>query len=116
MPAQNHAGGSGAASAVPTYGISFGSSDFTDRIKRITNAEPAPKTSRINHAILIGTAVLFLLSYIVILEPDYELPIGGFTMDASNAYYHPNEDGTYDVIYNDQYFLLPTGYSTNKYQ
>lgn len=97
--------GSGAASAVPTYGISFGSSDFTDRIKRITNAEPAPKTSRINHAILIGTAVLFLLSYIVILEPDYELPIGGFTMDASNAYYHPNEDGTYDVIYNDQYFF-----------
>lgn len=93
-----------AAPAV-TYGISFGSSGFADRIKRITNTEPAPKASRINRAILAGTAVLFLFSYMVILEPDYELPSGGFTMDASDTYYRPNGDGTYDVIHDGQYLI-----------
>ena len=93
-----------AVPSVPTYGISFGSSGFADRIKRITNTEPAPKASRMNRAILAGTAVLFLFSYMVILEPDYPLPEieDGFTMDASDSYYRPNGDGTYDVIHNGQ--------------
>ena len=94
--------------AVHTYGISFGSSGFADRIKRIINTEPAPNASRINRAILAGTAVLFLFSYMVILEPKYELPPSeGFTMDASDSYYRPNGDGTYDVIHDGQ-FLFTT--------
>lgn len=98
-----------AVPSVPTYGISFGSSGFAERIKRITNTEPAPKASRMNRAILAGTAVLFLFSYMVILEPDYPLPEieDGFTMDASDSYYRPNGDGTYDVIHDGQ-FLFTT--------
>ena len=99
--------------SVPTYGISFGSSGFTDRIKRITNTEPAPKTSRINRAVLAGTAVLFLFSYMIILEPKYETPPSeaedSFTMDASDSYYRPNGDGTYDVIHDGQ-FLFTTNW------
>ena len=45
----------------------------------------------------------------VILEPDYPLPEieDGFTMDASDSYYRPNGDGTYDVIHDGQ-FLFTT--------
>ena len=90
--------------AVPAYGISFGSFGLTERIKRVTNTDPTPKASRINRAVLAGTAVLFLFSYTVILEPDYPLPEveDGFTMDASDSYYRPNGDGTYDVIHDGQ--------------
>jgi len=97
--------------AVHTYGISFGSSGFADRIKRIINTEPSPNASRINRAILAGTAILFLFSYMVILEPEYETPPSeaedSFTMDASDSYYRPNGDGTYDVIHDGQ-FLFTT--------
>lgn len=103
--------GSETEPSVPVYGISFGSSVLTERIERITNTDPAPKASRINHAVLAGTAVLFLFSYMVILEPKYETPPteaeDSFTMDASDSYYRPNEDGTYDVIHDGQ-FLFTT--------
>lgn len=86
-------------------GISFGSSGFTDRIKRILNTGFEPKTDGINHMILAGITVLFLLSYTIILEPRYNLPDDGFTMDASDTYFRPNEDGTYDVIHDGQYLV-----------
>lgn len=86
-------------------GISFGSSGFTDRIKRILNTQQTSKTVGINCVILVGITALFMLSYTIILEPRYNLPDDGFTMDASDTYFLSNEDGTYDVIHNGEYLV-----------
>lgn len=92
-------------SRICTGGISFGSSGFTDRIKRILNTDREPGTDSINRVILVGITLLFLLSYTIILEPWYDSSDGSFTMDASDTYFRPNEDGTYDVIHDGQYLV-----------
>ena len=91
-------------SRICAAGISFGSSGFTDRIKRILNTCQTPKAAGANCMILAGITALFLLSYAVILEPEYDTHLG-FTMDASDTYFRPNEDGTYDVIHDGKYLV-----------
>lgn len=85
--------------------ISFGSSGFGQRVRRILNKNTGKKTSRFNGGLLILSTVLFLLSYAIILEPVHEPPDGTFTMDASDTYYLSNGDGTYDVIHDNEYLF-----------
>lgn len=87
------------------HSISFGSSGFGHRVRRILNKNTGQKTIWFNGGLLILSAVLFLLSYTIILEPAHEPHDGSFTMDASDTYYLSNGDGTYDVIHDNEYLL-----------
>lgn len=92
-------------SSICAGGISFGSSGFADRIKRILNTRQTSKGADVNCVILAGIMALFILSYAIILEPSYGYPEGTFSMDASDTYFRPNEDGTYDVIHDGEYLV-----------
>ncbi len=91
--------------AVHTPGISFASSDLDTRIKRTLDTRQSSGTARLNHMLLIGTVLLFILSYTIILEPTHSPSDDPDTIGASELYCRPNEDGAYDYysIYNDEY-------------
>lgn len=80
-----------------SVGISFASSDLSARIKRTIDTRQSSKNIHLNHILLAGMVLLFVLSYSIILEPIYTLDDPSI-MDSSDFYYRPNEDGTYDLI------------------
>lgn len=91
---------------ISVHGISFGTSSFSARIKRILQTKDISKSGNINRGLVTGIFILFILSYSVILEPFYEpSDQNTFTLDTSNSYYFPNKNGTYDVFCNGEYVI-----------
>ena len=90
----------------PIMSFSSGKSELKMRFEYIMAEKEKPKGRGVFASFMV---ILFILSYVFILEPSY-VPQevldeeGAFVLTKDNAYLVDNGDGTYDVYYQGEYF------------
>ena len=98
------------AAKIPIMAFSSTKSELRKRFEYMMERDRTPKHSKV---LAVCMTILFILSYVFILEPDYINPKvleeeDAFILTRDNAYLIDKGDGSYDVYYNGEYLYNET--------